>query len=206
MLLAAPLALLLAAAPALDDGRGAVAEVSAEGRGSVGSTPEQAQSRRPFARFRGGLGAGALFGLANYSPAFGVGFTADGGVLLNDRLALFLHGELGTIVLTLVGSAGLVGEYAFTDHWSAGLGVAFTAWAPLLFGSGGLFYGLTFPLRLNWAPQGRSTHQTRRSGLLIGLQVAPGVSLMPTDFFQLRAPLPPEPAFAATVSIGYALW
>lgn len=194
MPLALPLAaLLLATAPD-------------EGRGGTGTVPEQAASMRSAPRWRAGLGAAALFGYANYSPSGGVGVVLDTGVVFGDRLSLLAHAELGTVVFTLVGSGGLAAEYALGDHVSAGVGVAFSAWAPLIFGGGGLFYGLTFPLRVSWAPQGRAAHQTGRSGLLISLQVAPGFSLQPTYFYQVARPIPPEAAVAATLSVGYALW
>lgn len=185
--------LLLAAAPE-------------EGRGSVGSTPEEAQAARPDTRVRLGLGGAALFGYSNYSPAVGVGLAFDLGAVITDRLSLFLHVEVGSIVFTTLGSGGVVVEYGWGEHVTTGLGVAFTAWAPTLYGSYASFYGFTFPLRLNFAPSARQPHETAHKGLLIGLQVAPGVSLQATDYNQLRTPLPPEPAIAASVSVSYAWW
>ncbi len=195
MLLAAPLALLLiAAAPSID-----------EGRGNAGTTPEEALSSRGQARFRLGLGGAALFGLATYSPALGVGLTADLGVSVGDRLSLFVHGEVGTIVVTVVGGGGLAVEYALNDHFSVGLGASLMGWGALFFGSSG-FLGVMFPLRVNFAPVARAANELRRTGLLIGLQVAPGVSVQQTHSFQSRFPIPPEPGFSATVSVGYGWW
>ena len=195
MILAAPLALILLATPL------------EEGRGSAGTSPEDALLHRSLPRWRLGVGGGVLFGFANYAPSLGVGVTADLGVVLSDRFSLFVHGEGGTIVLTTIGSGALLVEYALGEHFSAGLGLAFSLWAPLTFGGlNSSFYGLTLPLRVNFSPSTRATHETRRAGLLIGLQVAPGVSLQPRDFFQLNAPLPPEFAISATVSVGYAFW
>jgi hypothetical protein len=194
MVLALPLAaLLFAAAPD-------------EGRGGIGTVPEQAVSMRTAPRWRAGLGGALLFGLANYAPSGGVGFSLDTGIVLADRLSLFAHGEVGSVVFTLAGGGALLGEYAFSDHFSAGLGVSFNIWAPLIYGSGSLFYGLTFPLRVSWAPNGRAGHETGRSGLLVSLQVAPGFSLQPTYFYQVGRPLPPEAGLAAMVCVGYALW
>jgi hypothetical protein len=194
MPLALPLAaLLLAAAPE-------------EGRGGSGTIPEEAASMRAATRWRAGLGAAGLFGLANYSPALGVGLTLDTGVVLGDRLSLLVHGEVGSVVITVVGMAGVLAEYALGDHFSVGLGAGFSFWAPLFFGDGSLFYGLTFPMRVSWAPNGRSPHETARAGLFVSAQVAPGFSLQPTYFYQLGRPLPPEAGVAATLSVGYALW
>ena len=175
-----------------------------EGRGSVGTSPQEAIAARTSGRLRAGIGGTVLFGLSNYAANGGVGLALDLGTVVDDRLALFLHAEVGSIVITLFGSGALVLEYALGEHFSAGLGVAFTAWTPLSYGP--TFYGLTFPLRLNFAPLGREVHETAHKGLLIGLQVAPGFSLQPTNFPQLSAPLPPDPAFAAAVSVGYAWW
>ncbi|MDP1825891.1 MAG: hypothetical protein Q8L48_21690 [Archangium sp.] len=192
MLLAAPLALLLLAAP--DDGRG-----------SPGTTPEDARAQRSLARLRLGLGGGVQFGFSGYSPAFGLGFAGDLGVIVGDRFSMFVHAEVGTVVVTLIASGGMSAEYVFGEHVSAGLGVAFSAWAPLLSGGQG-FYGLTFPVRLNFLTVARQAHETRRSGLVIGLQVAPGVSLQPTYYYQVGYSLPPEAAIAGTITVGYSWW
>ncbi len=176
-----------------------------EGRGSAGSRPEQAQSMRTQTRARFGLGGGVSFGLANYSPALGVGLSADAGAVFNDRFSVFAHVELGTIVITYIGALGVNAEYVLNDHFSVGLGAAFSVWGPLIFGGSG-FYGLTVPVRVNFAPAQRASNETRRSGLLIGLQVAPGFSLQPTEFVQLRVPVGPEAAFSASLSVGYSWW
>ena len=157
-----------------------------EGRGFVGSTPEEAMAARPDTRLRLGLGGVALFGYSNYSPAAGVGLAFDFGAVVNDRLSIFLHGEV--------------------EHVTTGLGVAFTAWAPTLYGSYASFYGLTFPLRVNFAPSPRLPQETAHKGLLIGLQVAPGLSLQPTNYNQSQTPIAPEPAIAASVSVSSAWW
>ena len=177
-----------------------------EGRGSVGSTPEEAVAARPDARMRLGLGGAALFGYSNYSPAVGVGLAFDLGAVVNDRLSIFVHGEVGSVVFTTLGSGAVVVEYSLGEHVTAGLGVAFTAWAPTLYASYLGFYGFTFPLRVNFAPSPRQPQETAHKGLLIGLQVAPGVSLQPTNYNQLRTPLPAEPAITASLSVSYAWW
>ena len=176
-----------------------------EGRGSAGTIPQEAIASRTSARLRAGLGAAAFFGVSNYAGNGGVGLGLDLGTIVDDRLSLFLHAEVGSLVVTLIGSGAVLVEYALGEHFTAGLGVAFTAWTTFLGSSSG-FYGLTFPLRVNYAPFSREPHETARKGLLIGLQVAPGFSLQPTNFPQLTQPLPPDPAFAATVSVGYAWW
>ena len=193
MLLAAPLALLLLASPE-------------DGRGSAGTTPEDALASRTSARLRVGLGGGVLFGFSGYSPALGLGVSADFGVIVSDRFSMFVHAEVGTVVFTVIGSGGMVAEFALGDHVSAGLGLAFSAWAPLLFGGGSGFYGLTFPLRINFMTAARQPHETRRTGLVIGLQVAPGFSLQPTYYYQVGYSLPPEAAIAGTITVGYGWW
>lgn len=184
-----PLALLLLTA------------VPEETRGASGSLPELAVSMRTNPRLRAGLAGAALFGVTTYSPTGGLGVALDLGVVLADRVSLFLHGELGSIIVTLIGSGALVGEYAFGQHFSAGLGAAFTAWVPLDYSFSSYFYGLTFPLRLSFSPGTRAQHQTQRTGLLIALQVSPGLSLQPTYY---GSSIPPAPALSATLSVGYA--
>ncbi len=175
-----------------------------DGRGTPGIRPEQAQSLRTQTRLRFGLGGGVMFGLSNYVPALGVGLSAEVGAVFNDRFSVFAHVGLGTIVVTYTGSAGVNAEYVLSNHFSVGLGAAFCAWGQPFFGSG--FYGLRVPVRVNFSPVGRAAHETRRSGLLIGLQVTPGVSLQPRDYPQLSAPVGPEAAFWASLSVGFAWW
>jgi hypothetical protein len=197
MLFAAPLALvLLAAAPE-----------GVESRGTAGTMPEDAVAQRPQPRWRAGIGAAALMGLATYEPSFGVGFTAQAGVIFDDRFSLLAHGEVGTIVFTLVGSGGVSGEYLFGERLSLGLGVAMSAWSQMIYGGfGGSFWGLTFPVRVTWALSDRAPGKTRREGWIIGLQVAPGFSLQPTNYFQFNVPPPPEAGLAATFSLAYTWW
>lgn len=132
-----------------------------------------------------------------------MGLSTDLGLTIEDRVALFVHLELGTAIVTVIGSLGLIVEYAWGDRFSAGIGVAVSGWRVTYSGPGG-YYGLTFPLRLNFAPLGRGLHQVARKGLLLGLQVAPGVSLQPASFDQQG---PPDPsALTAMLSVTYAVW
>lgn len=193
VLLALPLALLLCASP--------------DGRGSTGTLPEEAVALRTAPRVRAGIGGALLFGLAEYAPSFGAGVSLDLGAVLFDRLSLFFHGEVGTIIFTLIGTGGPVVEYALSDHFTAGLGVALTAWTQLAYGlNSGSFLGLTFPLRVSFSPAGRKANETARGGLLLGLSVAPGFSLLPTYYPQLQNQLPPSPGLAAALTISTAWW
>lgn len=178
--------------------------VPEEVRGTSGSLPELAVSMRTNPRLRAGVAGAGLFGISSYSPTFGLGLALDLGVVLADRVSLFVHAEAGTILLTLMGSVGLVGEYALGEHVSAGLGAAFSAWGPLLVYASAPFVGLTFPLRLSISPTARGPAELHRSGLLIVVQVAPGVSLQQNYYPQLGRPLGPQPGLAATLSLGYA--
>lgn len=175
-----------------------------EGRGASGSLPEVAVSMRTNPRLRAGVAGAGLFGVASYSPTFGLGLALDVGVVLADRVSLFVHAEAGTIILTMTGSVGLAGEYALGEHFSAGLGAAFSAWGPLSSYTSAPFIGLTFPLRLSLSPTARGPAELQRSGLLIVVQVAPGVSLQQNYYPQLGRPLGPQPGLAATLSVGYA--
>ena len=140
-MLVAAFALVLAAAP-LEDSLGGAGALPADGA-------------RRATRLRMGLGGAALFGTASFSQAGGIGVSIDVGAVFDDRFSLLLHGEVGTVVVTLIGSGAVMAEYALGDHVSAGVGVAFSKWALLLSDSfvGSLgFSGVTFPLRLNLAP------------------------------------------------------
>ena len=156
---------------------------------------------RSASRLRLSLGGSAMVGVSGYSPALGVGLNFDLGVTFSDRLSVFLHGELGTVVFTVIGSGAVVFEYTVSDHFIAGLGAAVSAWGPLLYGSLN-FLGVTFPFRLSFATAARGAAETRHSGLLIGLQLAPGFSFPQETPYQV----PAEVAFAGSVSVGYAWW
>ena len=158
---------------------------------------------RSAGRLRLGLGGGAMLGFSGYSPALGVGLTFDLGVTFSDRLSVFLHGELATVVFTVIGSGGVVFEYAVSDFVIAGLGAAFSGRGVLLYGRSWPFLGLTFPFRISFATMPRGVNETRHSGLLFGLQLAPGFSFPQDDPYQS---LPAEAAFVASVSVGYAWW
>lgn len=195
MMIALALSVVLSAAP------------GDEGRGGVGTLPEVARAQRTATRLRAGLGGLVVFGLSNYRPSGGVGLTFDLGATFNDRVALFLHGEVASAVATFHASGGVAAEYVMTEHVSMGLGVSLTGWLPTIYtGYSDGFFGLLFPVRLHFALEPRPDAQTSRRGFFFGLELAGGFSLQPTYFYQLQTPLPPEGAFSAAATFGYAVW
>ncbi|MDP1826316.1 MAG: hypothetical protein Q8L48_23820 [Archangium sp.] len=180
-----------------------VAAVPTDTRGTSGDLPRAAAPLRHDLRVRAGVGAGVVFALSNDQPSGGIGLNAELGFTIDDRVALLLHLEVGTAVLTVIGSGGVVAEVALGEHFGVGWGVAASGWRPSGSLPGG-FYGLTFPLRLHFSPQARGAHDRARRGLLIGLQVSPGVSLQPASFYEGRPPAPA--AFTAALSFTYAVW
>ncbi len=195
MMIALALSVVLSAAP--DD----------EGRGGVGTLPEIARAQRTAPRLRAGLGGLVVFGYSNYRPSGGLGLAFDLGATFNDRVALFLHGEVASAVATFHASGGVAAEYVMTEHVSMGLGVSLTGWVPTIYtGYSDGFFGLLFPVRLRFALEPRPDAQTSRRGFSFGLELAGGFSLQPTYFYQLQAPLPPDGAFTAAATFGYAMW
>lgn len=167
--------------------------------------PETLEERKEL-RFRRGVGTGVLGGFSYYEFSGGPGLTVDAGLVLGDRFSLFVHGELGSFIVTLIGSIGLVGEYALGEQWSVGGGVAFTGWTPLFNIGSARFLGLTFPVRLSYAIERRAALETRRTGLLLSWQIAPGFSLIPQNPFSLPGPQPVQAAITSAVSVGFAWW
>jgi hypothetical protein len=140
-----------------------------------------------------------LFGLSDNQLTGAAGLQADLGVVFSDHVALFAHGEIATAVITFYGSAGLGVSYAFTEHFMAGLGANVTAWSSFSFSTN--FTGFTFPLRLRWLFSDRKPDDVRRRGLYLGLDISAGVNLIAMYPYDTLSG-----AFAASVSVGYALW
>lgn len=174
-----------------------------DGRGAFGVPPAQALGRRPEARFRATLGAGAAMQLARSGPAGGLALAGDLGVVLGDRVSLVLQGSVGSLVLTAHGSLGAGVDYLAGEHWSLGLGVAFTGWVNGFPGAYGNFLGLTVPVRLAWLPGARRDTAIERRGLVVTLEVAPGLDLRPTTFGGITVSA--EFGAALLLSIGYTV-
>jgi hypothetical protein len=189
-----------------------LAAAPADGRGTDGTTPEDALSRRAPGRVRLGAGGAALIGVTDFAAAAGAGLWVDGGLVFADRFSFFLHGELGEIgapssLLTLISSGGPVFEVSLGEHFSSGLGAAITLWSPISNSdvAASRYLGASLPLRFHFSPMARSPTQTRHAGLLLGLQVAPGI-LWRVESTAPQVPVPPEWTFTGALTVGYAWW
>jgi len=169
-------------------------------------TPEEL---RQEPRVRVGIGAGAMGGVASPAAAAAPGVTGDIGVVFSDRLAVTAHLSFATIVILTLASASAGVEYALSDLVSLGLGAGVAQVGGVLLAEQPWSTALVFPLRLALRTADRSPDDRWRRGLLVALEVSPGVAFrgMYAGKVAPGAPVPP-PGFAITgsVSVGYALF
>lgn len=179
-----------------------------ETRGAAGIPPEQVPFAREEARVHAGVGAGALFGVANADVTFAPTLVLDLGVVLRDRLSLVARLDGGSAYFSVVGAFSVVASWAFSDRFSVGLGAKVQGWLPL--GPGvtrHAFFGVLFPVRVEFAPfSQRIDGAVARSGFVVGLEAAPGVSVLPTGVTRFGNPIAPEAGFTVALTAGYALW
>lgn len=157
---------------------------------------------REEARGRGGLSlaGSAAVGFATSAFAFGVGLSADAGLIFADRYAITLR-LTGTLFLLL--SAGLQFEVALTERLLFGVGAS---WG----GFGGLdapsasFVGV--PVRVNWALSERERTAVARRGFALFAEVTPGFAYANSSGLASRTTLGIPLSIVAVVGIGYAWW
>jgi len=186
-----------------------LAAAPVDGRGTEGTTPEDAQSRRATGRVRLGAGGAALIGVTDFAAAAGAGLWVEGGMVVADRFSFFVHAEFGEIgapssLLTLIGSGGPAVELSLGDHFAAGLGAESTMWSPISYSDAAAspYLGASVPLRVHFSPMARSPTETRHAGLLLGLQVSPGILWRVTR----QGPVPPEWIVTCALTVGYGWW
>lgn len=158
---------------------------------------------RAEARGRGGifLAGSAAVGFATSAFAFGVGLSADAGLIFADRYAITLR-LTGTIFLLL--SAGLQFEMALTERLLFGVGASWGAFGGLD-APGASFVGV--PARVTWAFSERERMDIARRGFALFGEVTPGFAYANSAGFRTPAAPPGIPlAIAAVVGIGYSWW
>jgi hypothetical protein len=179
-----------------------------DGRGEY--PPELDVTVREQTRVQASVHFAGVFALGAAAWGGGPGVSGTVGAMVSDRFAVMARASLGTTVFLIALTAGVAAEYALSDRWSLGLGLAFgyhggttldmpTAWSVLA------------PLRLGFSPSARHPQQISRHGLQLFLEAAPGVApYSPSSsggFGILPKPEPVSPfVFMASVGVGYAWW
>lgn len=161
-------------------------------------------SQRGTTRVRAGIAAtGGVFLVQAGGWAPGFGAVAELGAVIDDQLSLSIRPQLFTnIGFWLLGlTAGI--DRALGERFSLGGGVAFTL-------SSGLdtrtSMNVLVPVRLTFAPFAREPNEVRRSGLLLGLEVAGGLLVWGIGGRGLGAIPVPQPSFSSLFTVGYAWW
>ncbi len=181
---------------------------SDDGRGAPGLPPEEVPAVRQQVRVRGGADVGLSFGV---STSFSLAALAGGqlGMVVADRASLYLRAMAGSLGFSFSGVGTAHFEWQFNDVVSAGLGLGFTFWVPVSFVlTTSPFVGMMFPVRMAFALSGaRAVGAVARSGVILGIELAPGFSTQPSYYLTPQGNLvPPAPGFTATGTLSYAFW
>lgn len=179
-----------------------------EDRGVAGIPPEEVPALRTAPRIHAAIGLGGLFGVGGYSFTGSLLVVADLGVVLRDRLSLVARAEGGSALLSIVGGFSLLAAVHLDDRWSVGAGAKFFGWQPVAYViTPSPFLGVMLPVRASVAlAQSRDGTGVARSAAVLGLELAPGVSVLSpiSSGFNRRTDV--EFGFTAILSISYATW
>ncbi|MGV3625838.1 MAG: hypothetical protein ACO1OB_33820 [Archangium sp.] len=174
-------------------------------RGASGLPPEEVPVARTEPRLHAGISVGGLFGVAGYAFTGAAIATAELGVVFNDRFSFVARGEGGSALVSAVGGFSLLAAIHLSDRWSLGVGGKFFGWAPLA--APGSFVGVMMPFRLAFAPwEPRADGAVARRGFVLGLEAAPGISLLAPVVTSSGVLTDTEVAFTASLTVGYAVW
>jgi hypothetical protein len=175
--------------------------------GGVGELPPPVDaSLRQRPRLRAALSLGASAGFSSYANAAGLGFSAEVGSTWSDEVSLVARVTVGTIVSLNVLSAGAAVDLQVSEYLSLGAGLSVSLLTAQIVGTAmSLVVGV--PFRLHFAPFPRAAHEVRRTGLMLFVEAAPGLSPFGVPGDPRRAPTQPGP-FAVTMAmgIGSAWW
>lgn len=136
------------------------------------------QVERDSPRLHGAVGVVGTLGVGGFVGGGGPGATAEIGLTLRDRTTVSLRAAFGTIMYTASGSLGLVVDWAASDRWSLGTGVAAGYMGGFLVTDMANAFTVQVPLRAQFAFTERSPAQVSRRGFKLFLEVAPGFILV----------------------------
>lgn len=179
-----------------------------DARGASGLPPEEVPAARTKPRLHAGVAIGGIFAAGGYTLTASAILTGDVGVVLNDKLSLFARAEGGTAFLSLVLGGSLGAAYDLSDRFNVGAGLKIFGWQPVSYDiTPGPFLGVMLPLRATFAPfNPRSEGDVARSGLVLGLEVAPGIGVLTTAYSPFGKPADAEFGISAAVTVGFATW
>lgn len=123
------------------------------------------------------IGPAATFGRSGWSTGYGLGVTADLGVVLQDLLVVTTRLTWGTTGMRDAGTIGASLDVMLNERWSVALGVAFGFIGSLMVADFSRAFSLGSPLRVQFGFVERSADDVRRKGATVFIEFAPGVAL-----------------------------
>ncbi len=171
---------------------------------SAGSEEARDQTR-VRAAIAGAVTAGR--GFARQSLGGGLGISAELGVMTADRLSIVARLTFGTVATAGTLTVGVGADYALTDHWSVGLGLAVDYIGNILFTDMANSWSFAGPFRLMFAPTARAEGVTARTGLMIFAELTPGFEFGGSQGkVAVAPPLGPPVSLAGALGVGFAWW
>jgi hypothetical protein len=172
----------------------------------LASSAAEVEEARLDPRLRGAVSLIGTAGVGFRTGAFGAGpgLSAELGALFGDRTSIVARLTVGTLIFIGVAMLGGGVDYALSDHWSLGAGLALVA---LGNGTGSDLpsaIGGAVPLRVVFTPGAREPQQLRRRGFAFSFEVSPGVAPFGSAGFRF-GPVMLGPPFlvVATLGVGY---
>src|SRR4051812_23286881 len=113
----------------------------------ISASPEEARDQP---RVRAAIAAAVMagHGFARNSLGGGLGFSAELGVMTADRLSFATRLTFGTVATAGTLTLGIGADYALTDQWCVGLGLAFDYIGNILFTDMANSWSFAGPLRI----------------------------------------------------------
>jgi hypothetical protein len=173
-----------------------------DGRGAELTTSEEVRAQRQEVRPHLDASVGFGLGLGRYL-LLGAAGHLEAGIVVADRHIISVRLSAASMLISNVAHGGLSFGEAIGDRVTLSLGAAFA----MLLGPGepGLTIGAQFPVRATVLLSPARSVAVRRSGLILGLEGAPGFTQLTTAFAgQLTMRL--APTFTAALTLGWATW
>lgn len=169
-----------------------------EGRGE-GPQPVKVELREAT-RFRGGVAIAGAASFSDFGFVLGPGVSGELGLQLSDRVGLLSRATVGTLIIYLTFSAGLALDYAFSDHFSASVGLGMGL-------NGGVYASppvvkADVPVRLHYSFAERRPDRVPRSSVYVFFELAPGAVLSDVTF----PGGPSRLVLSTALGVGYLAW
>jgi hypothetical protein len=176
------------------------------------AAPPDMQAERESLRDRLGISVAGGGGFGGGAVGVGGGLAFEGGVILRDRISIGARVSFVTAAVVFDGRVTLGVDYVLSDHFAIGAGVGLMTLFGILSMPASL--SVVVPLRITFSPFTRAADKRARSGLVFGLEGAPGLAFAAGGYRQplsIDNPVPPPPlvpgfALGGQLTIGWMWW